>query len=75
VVTETRTVEVPVEVIKPLPANLTDPIPYPLALGESFTVDDLIDQVFALYDLLDQANRDRADAAELTRPAEEPVPQ
>jgi hypothetical protein len=64
-------------VIKPLPANLTDPIPYPLALGESFTVDDLIDQVFALYDLLvlDQANRDRADAAELTQPDEAPVPQ
>jgi hypothetical protein len=75
VVTETRTVEVPVEVIKPLPANLTDPIPYPARLGEAFTVDDLIDQVFALYDLLDQANRDRADAAELTQPAEEPVPQ
>lgn len=74
-VTETRTVEVPVEVIKPLPRNLTDPIPYPVALGDGFTIDDLIDQVFALYDLLDQANRDRADAAELTQPAEEPVPQ
>jgi hypothetical protein len=33
-------------------------------------VDDLIDQVFALYDLLDQANRDRADAAELTQPSD-----
>lgn len=70
VVTETQTVVEQVEVTKPLPDNLTDPIPYPAALGDRFTVDDLIDQVFALYDLLDQANRDRADAAELTQPSD-----
>lgn len=76
VVTKTETVEVPVEVVKPLPDNLTDPIPYPASLGEKVTVDDLIERVFALYDLLDQANRDRADAADITQPnASEPVPQ
>ena len=71
-VTRTETVEVPVEVIKPLPASLTQPLPYPQSLGENFTVDDLIDTVFDLYDRLDRANADRKRAGELTRPQSEP---
>lgn len=68
-VTETRTVEVPVEVFKPLPETLTTPLPYPPPLSESFTVDDVLDVAFALYDLLDTANADREKSGELTRPA------
>ena len=74
VVTETSTIEVPVEVVKPLPASLTDPIPYPASLGGDVTVGDLLDRVFELYDLLDQANRDRASAAELTQPSASDTP-
>ena len=69
VVTETRTVVEEVEVVKPLPETLTSPLPYPEALPEGFTVDDVIDRLMALYDLLDQANRDRESAAELTQPS------
>jgi len=72
VVTETQTIEVPVEVTKPLPKTLTDPIVYPPGLSEKFTVDDLIDLSFALYDKLDLANTDRAKAAELTQPQASP---
>lgn len=68
-VTETQTVTEQVEVYKPLPAALTRPIPYPPSLPERFTVDDLIDTVFALYDKLDAANRDREKSAELTQPS------
>lgn len=68
-VTETRTVEVPVEVTKPLPDTLTTPLPYPPPLSESFSVDDLFDLAFDLYDLLDVANADREKARELTQPA------
>ena len=76
VVTETRTVEVPVEVFKPLPETLTTPLPYPPPLSESFTVDDVLDLTFALYDLLDAANADRVRSGELTRPApSEDIPQ
>jgi hypothetical protein len=74
VVTETRTVEVPVEVSKPLPETLVRAVPYPQALPESFTVDDLIDLTFGLFDALDRANADKARAGELTRPSA-PVPQ
>lgn len=68
VVTETRTVEVPVEVVKPVPAELTNPIRYPAALPQSFTVEDVVDLTFELYDLLDQANADRASVRDLTTP-------
>jgi hypothetical protein len=69
VVTETRTVEVPVEVIKPLPKPLTDPIPYPPPLPAQFDFEDLNELIHDLYDLLDLANADRLKAAELTAPA------
>ena len=73
VVTETRTVEVPVEVIKPLPENLTAPLNYPdsvvFGVDGDITVDDLLDMVFDLMDVVDAANRDREDAAELTQPS------
>ena len=68
VVTETRTVEVPVEVVRPLPQQLTAPLPYPAPLAEEITIETLIDRVFDLYDLLDQANQDRAAAKRLTTP-------
>ena len=72
VVTETRTVTEQVEVYRPLPAELTDPLPYPPSLSEGFTVDDVLDTAFALYDLLDAANADRERAGKLTRPESEP---
>jgi hypothetical protein len=59
-------VEVPVEVYKELPDNLTAPVAYPEGLAEEFTVDDMFDLIFGLYDALDQANRDKADAGDLT---------
>jgi len=68
VVTETKTVEVPVEVYKPLPAALVRPTPYPPGLGEEFTVEDMIDLVFDLYDTVDQANADKGRAGQLTQP-------
>ncbi len=68
VVTKTVTVEVPVEVSKPLPDALVRPVPYPPALPEGFTVDDLIDLAFDLYDALDQANGDKAKAGEISEP-------
>ena len=73
VVTETRTVEVPVEVSKPLPETLIRAVPYPQALPENFTVDDLIDLTFDLFDALDQANSDKARAGELTQPRSSPA--
>lgn len=75
-VTETRTVEVPVEVTKELPKTLTDPIDYPPGLPAGFTVGNLLDLTFDLFDRLDMANADRAKAAVLTQPQSlEPVPQ
>lgn len=71
-VTETRTIEVPVEVYKELPANLTAPVAYPAGLDEEFTVDDMFDLILNLYDALDQANNDKTDAGELAAPAEIP---
>jgi hypothetical protein len=77
VVTETRTVEKTVEVVKPVPAGLTAPLLYPPPLPASFTVEDVIDLTFELYDLIDKANADRASVRDLTpepnEPAEEPV--
>lgn len=67
-VTKTEIVEKEVEVTKPLPKSLTDPLVYPAGLSEGFTVGDSLDLNFDLFDLLDQANRDRAKAAELTQP-------
>jgi hypothetical protein len=76
VVTETETVEVQVEVIKPLPETLTAPLQYPAPLEDGFTLDHVFDLTFALFDLLDVANADRAKAGELTRPVpSEPIPQ
>jgi len=77
IVTQTRTVTELVEVTKPLPASLTDPLAYPERLPEGFTVGDLIDLVFDLYDRLDQANADRQRAKALTQPdaAEADIPQ
>jgi hypothetical protein len=74
VVTETRTVEVPVEVVKPLPESLTTPLSYPTLGDGEITVDALLDLVFDFYDLLDVANADREDAAELTQPSPD-IPQ
>lgn len=75
-VTETETVAELVEVYKPLPKTLTDPLPYPPGLPEGFTVDDMFDLMFALFDTVDTANADRADSAELTQPTEvESVPE
>lgn len=66
VVTETEVVEVPVEVIRPVPEPMTDPITYPPPLGEEITVGSLIDRLMLMYDKLDQANRDRAAVRRLT---------
>lgn len=55
-VVETRTVEVPVEVVRPIPAQLTDPLPYPAA---EYNVSGLVDLVVELYDRVDQCNADR----------------
>jgi len=63
VAVETRTVEVPVEVVRPIPAQLTDPIPYPDA---EYTVSGLVDLIVELYDRLDQANADRATVKRLS---------
>ena len=67
--TETETVKELVEVTKPLPASLTNPLPYPPSLSEHFTVDDLLDLAFALFDTLDAANADRERSRELTQPS------
>jgi hypothetical protein len=68
VAVETRIVEVPVEVVKPLPAQYTRPLSYPPPIGEAVTVESLIDRIFLLYDIVDQANEDRAGAKDLTDP-------
>lgn len=76
VVTRTEIIEVPVEVTKPLPDALVRPIPYPPGLSEGYTVEDVINLAFDLYDALDQANADKERAGEVTQPnVAEPVPQ
>ena len=74
-VTKTETIEVPVAVSKPLPDALVRAVPYPPALPDGFTVDDLIDLTFDLYDALDQANDDKARAGEISASTpSEPTP-
>lgn len=68
VVETVRTVEVPVETVRPVPTQLTTPLRYPPPLGEQITVETLIDRLFELYELLDRANADRATVKELTTP-------
>lgn len=77
VVTETKIVKELVEVAKPLPESLISELAYPPSLPEGYVVEDMIDLIYALYDIVDVANADRGKAAELTQPAasEEPVPQ
>jgi hypothetical protein len=67
-VVETRTVEIPVEVVKPLPESLTAPLPYPPALSEGFTFEDLAGLIEELYGVIDVANADRAKAGRLSQP-------
>lgn len=76
VVTKTEVVEVPVEVYKPLPETLTQPLNYPQNYldGGAVTVNDLIDMIFEFYDIVDQANGDREKAAQLTQPSDEAPP-
>ncbi len=64
--TETRVVEVPVEVYPDLPPELIEPLMYPAPLPEDFTTGDLVDRVIELYDLLDRANVDRATLRSIT---------
>jgi len=52
-----------------LPDALVRPVPYPAGLEEGFTVEDVIDLAFDLYDALDQANADKERAGQLTQPA------
>lgn len=68
VVTKTEIVEVPVEVVKPVPSQLTDPIPYPVGMPENFTVEDVFDLIFTMYDVIDEANADREKVKEITSP-------
>ena len=76
VVTEAETVDILVEVYKPLPEALVRPVPYPQGLSEGFTVEDVIDLAFDLYDALDQANADKAQAGQLSQPStEEALPE
>lgn len=72
--TETRIVEKKVEVIKPLPVQLTRPLEYPPGLPDQFTMQELVEQLFSAYDLIDQANEDRARAARLTAPPQPEEP-
>jgi hypothetical protein len=66
VITRTEKVEVKVEVTKPLPEQLTAPLPYPEPLGETFTIGDIIESLIGSYDTIDQCNRDRATAKRIT---------
>lgn len=67
VVTETRIVEVPVEVYRELPTELTDPLSYPESLPERFTVNDMINLIYDLYDTVDLANEDRERSDRIVR--------
>ena len=51
-----------------MPSAYTDPIVYPEPLGEDPTIGELMDRIEVLYKLLDQADADRATAAQLTHP-------
>jgi hypothetical protein len=53
-----------VEVIRPLPAQLTDPIQYPETGG--YTVEDMVALLLEMYAIIDRANEDRAAAKRLT---------
>jgi len=55
-----------VEVVRPVPEQLTTPLRYPEPLGEVITIETLIDRLFQLYDLVDQANVDRASVKEIS---------
>lgn len=59
VVTQVRTVEVPVEVTKPIPEELTAPLPYPV-LDNEITVEGLVEAFYGALDTVDQCNADRA---------------
>ena len=61
-------VYVPQNVYVAVPTSLTAPLPYPNALPAQFTVRDVIEQAFAVYDALDQCNADRAAVLTLTTP-------
>ena len=52
----------------PAPIALTAPLPYPSPLSETPTVQEVIEQIFSVYDLLDQCNADRAAVRALTVP-------
>jgi hypothetical protein len=69
VITETVIKEVPVEVLQPVPAQLTAPIPYPDPLPTQQSVADLVERLVLLYDLLDEANADRATVKRMAPPA------
>ena len=59
IVTQVRTVEVPVEVVKPIPAELITPLPYP-ALEAETTVEGLVEALYQALDTVDRCNADRA---------------
>ena len=46
--------------MRPVPSEYTDALPYPAPLGDSITVEDLVEQLFDAYDVLDRCNADRA---------------
>lgn len=59
VVTQVRTVEVPVEVTKPIPEELTAPLHYP-TLEAEITVEGLVEAFYEALDTVDRCNADRA---------------
>lgn len=67
VVCEKETIEVPVPVYRPLPDELTEPLPYPPGLKSGFTVLEAVDLIYYLYDTVDLANDDRTRADRITR--------
>jgi hypothetical protein len=54
-----------------LPASLTDPLDYPPSLPERFTDNEMWDLIFNLYDVVDQANDDRARAGRIASGAKD----
>ena len=65
VVTRVETVEVPVEVVRPVPSAFTDPLMYPAPLDGQITVEQIVNQLFEAYDLIDRCNADRASVKSL----------
>lgn len=61
-----KTVDVPVETVVPLPRALTDPLALPPPLGDSITVEDLVEQLYATYRIIQQCNADRSSAAHIS---------